>query len=62
MLFYSIQNPTTPFQPIQDYPCGANGVFGDDPVPEFCTDGIEEEWEEWFCDDRAGKEFTLVIK
>ncbi len=61
LIFYSIQNPTTPFQPIEDYPCGANGMFGDNPLPSFCTDSIHEEWEDWFCDD-GGKDFTLIMK
>lgn len=64
LIFYTIENPTTPLQPREDYPCGTNGAFGDDPVPEFCTDQIHQEWEDFFCDyyTEQEKQYTLIIK
>lgn len=64
LIFYTIENPTTPFETQQDYPCGANGIFGDSEVPEFCTDDTYEEWEDWFCGyyEDQEKQYTVVIK
>jgi hypothetical protein len=61
VITYFILNPTAPFEPPQDYPCGSYSLLGDD-IPDFCTDGIEEDWEQWFCDDSWARNFNLIIK
>jgi hypothetical protein len=64
-LEYSIQNPTTPFQPRQQFPCGpVSGSFGNDEIPSYCDESNLDVWDEWLCNilrDQAGQEFYLYI-